>query len=89
MTWSVKERKKECEPDYLFQIFSEKEWEEYPFAGEEKLQWFRDARLGLFFHVGISAVGGVDIGWPRQTHKLRIRDKERCRMRYMTAGPDR
>lgn len=70
MTWSVKERKKECEPDYLFQVFSEKEWEEYPFAGEEKLQWFRDARLGLFFHVGISAVGGVDIGWPRQTHKL-------------------
>lgn len=52
MTWSVKERKKECEPDYLFQVFSEKEWEEYPFAGEEKLQWFRDARLGLFFPCG-------------------------------------
>lgn len=71
MSWSViKKEGSVYEPSYLFQPFTEEEWQAYPFAGEEKLKWFRDAKLGLFFHVGISAVGKVDIGWSRQTHKL-------------------
>lgn len=41
-----------------------------PICGGEKLKWFRDAKLGLFLHVGISALGKVDIGWSRKTHKL-------------------
>ena len=71
MSYSVlrKEGKKHL-PAHLFQEFSQEEWESYPFAGEEKLRWFRDAKLGLFFHVGISALGKVDIGWSRHTHKL-------------------
>lgn len=58
------------EPYYLYQPFSQEEWNAYPFASEEDLQWFRDAKLGLFLHVGISALGKVDIGWSRRTHKL-------------------
>lgn len=61
---------RKLEPFYLYQPFAQEEWDNYPFASEEELQWFHDAKLGLFLHVGISAVGGVDIGWPRQTHKL-------------------
>lgn len=71
MTWSiVKNSPKGCNQAHLFQEFTQEEWEAYPFAGEEKLKWFKDAKLGLFFHVGISSVGGVDIGWSRHTHKL-------------------
>lgn len=71
MTWSVlKNGKKGCNQEHLFQVFTQEEWDAYPFADEEKMKWFKDAKLGLFFHVGISAVGGVDIGWSRHTHKL-------------------
>ena len=53
-----------------FTYFSEQEWDEYQFATNEDMQWFRNAKFGLFLHVGISAVGMVDISWPRATHKL-------------------
>lgn len=70
MGWSIKEDGKQHTPENLFHIFEREEWDSYPFAGEEKLKWFRDAKLGLFLHVGISAVGKVDIGWSRHTHKF-------------------
>lgn len=71
MSWSKKiEQGKEYEKDTAIQYFTEEEWNAYPFAGEEKLKWFRNAKLGLFFHVGISALGKVDIGWSRETHKF-------------------
>lgn len=70
MGWSVREDGKKHTPEDLFHVFEKKEWDSYPFAGEEKLKWFRDAKIGLFLHVGISAVGKVDIGWSRHTHKL-------------------
>lgn len=60
----------EYKPTTLIQPFTDEEWNRYPFAGEEKLKWFREAKLGLFLHVGISALGKVDIGWSRHTHKL-------------------
>lgn len=53
-----------------FTYFTEKEWSNYPFASESDLQWFRDAKYGLFLHVGIAAIGMVDISWSRKTHKL-------------------
>lgn len=69
MPYSVLEGSAAREPFYLYQPFSREEWERYPFASEEDLQWFRDAKLGLFLHVGLSALGKVDIGWSRHTHK--------------------
>lgn len=53
-----------------FTYFSEEDWNAYPFAGREDTTWFREAKFGLFLHVGISAMGMVDISWPRATHKL-------------------
>lgn len=53
-----------------FNYFSEEEWNAYPFQSEENTQWYREARYGLFLHVGISAVGMVDISWSRKTKKL-------------------
>lgn len=71
MPYSILEgSRSNAEPFYLYQPFTQKEWDAYPFASEEDLQWFRDAKLGLFLHVGLSALGKVDIGWSRHTHKL-------------------
>ena len=53
-----------------YNYFSQKEWEAYSFAKEEDLRWFKDAKFGLFLHVGIAAMGMVDISWSRSTHKL-------------------
>ena len=32
-------------------------------ATEKKMQWFKDARLGIFIHWGIYAVNGIDESW--------------------------
>lgn len=32
-------------------------------TGNDKLQWFRDAKLGIFIHWGIYSVNGVDESW--------------------------
>lgn len=50
--------------------FSREEWDAYEYAPPESVEKFRDLRAGLFLHVGISAVGKVDISWSRRTHKL-------------------
>lgn len=53
-----------------FTYFPDEDWNKYPFANEQDTKWFRDAKYGLFLHVGISAIGMVDISWTRTTHKL-------------------
>ncbi|MCB9024646.1 MAG: alpha-L-fucosidase, partial [Lentimicrobiaceae bacterium] len=30
---------------------------------EERLAWFKDAKLGIFIHWGIYSVGGIDESW--------------------------
>ena len=52
-----------------FTYFPDEEWNKYPFASERNTRWFRDAKYGLFLHVGISAIGMVDISWTIKTHK--------------------
>ncbi len=53
-----------------FTYFTDEDWNRYPFASEQNTKWFREAKYGLFLHVGISAIGMVDISWSRTTHKL-------------------
>lgn len=36
----------------------------------DKMQWFRDAKLGIFIHWGIYSVDGVDESWSFYNHKL-------------------
>ena len=37
-------------------------------AREERLEWWRDAKLGLFIHWGPASVAGVEISWARMDH---------------------
>jgi alpha-L-fucosidase len=37
---------------------------------EEKMQWFADAKLGIFIHWGIYAVDGVDESWSFYNNKI-------------------
>jgi alpha-L-fucosidase len=38
------------------------------YQNNSKLQWFRDAKFGLFMHWGPSSVKGTEISWSRQNH---------------------
>jgi alpha-L-fucosidase len=35
-----------------------------------KLEWFRDAQLGIFIHWGIYSVNGVDESWSFHNRKI-------------------
>lgn len=37
---------------------------------EERLEWFHDAKLGLFIHWGPSSLAGIEISWARESHPL-------------------
>jgi alpha-L-fucosidase len=37
---------------------------------KEKMQWFADAKLGIFIHIGIYAVDGVDESWSFHNKKI-------------------
>ncbi len=49
--------------DYLYQPFTTEEWNASSFATEENLQWFRDARYGMFIHFGLSTYQNGDLSW--------------------------
>jgi len=38
------------------------------YQNDIKLEWFRDAKFGLFVHWGPSSVKGTEIGWSRYSH---------------------
>ena len=40
-------------------------------ATDEEMQWFRDAKFGLFIHWGPAALGGGDISWCRDGEERR------------------
>ena len=37
---------------------------------KEKMQWFADAKLGIFIHAGIYAVDGIDESWSFHNKKI-------------------
>ncbi len=41
-----------------------------PAAIKEKMQWFADAKLGIFIHAGIYAVNGIDESWSFHNRKI-------------------
>lgn len=43
-------------------------------ANEAKMQWFRDAKLGIFIHWGIYSVDGVDESWSFYNKKMPYAD---------------
>src|SRR6187549_1096078 len=40
----------------------------------EKMEWFADAKLGIFIHAGIYAVDGVDESWSFHNKKVSYAD---------------
>ncbi|WP_163325406.1 alpha-L-fucosidase [Draconibacterium mangrovi] len=45
------------------QMFSVEEWDASNFATDEEMQWFNDARYGMFIHFGLSTYIGRDLSW--------------------------
>lgn len=43
-------------------------------AIKEKMQWFADAKLGIFIHAGIYAVNGIDESWSFHNKKISYAD---------------
>ncbi len=41
---------------------------------KEKMQWFADAKLGIFIHAGIYAVNGIDESWSFHNKKISYAD---------------
>src|SRR6187431_2701431 len=41
---------------------------------KDKMQWFADAKLGIFIHAGIYAVNGVDESWSFHNKKISYAD---------------
>jgi alpha-L-fucosidase len=47
----------------LVQSFTKPQWEASNFASEKNLQWFRDAKYGMFIHFGLSTHNRADLSW--------------------------
>lgn len=47
----------------FFLIFSTAKSQEKELSKEQRLEWFKDAKLGIFIHWGIYAVNGIDESW--------------------------
>jgi alpha-L-fucosidase len=48
---------------FLVQPFTQAEWEASNFAPAKDLQWFRDAKYGMFIHFGLSTHNKADLSW--------------------------
>ena len=48
---------------YLAQPFTKAEWAASNFAAARDLQWFRDAKYGMFIHFGLSTRNKADLSW--------------------------
>lgn len=58
----------EHNPPYKFQSFSPERWDASSFAPPGAIQWWQEARFGMFIHFGVASLKGVELGWGRQTH---------------------
>lgn len=62
--WSVTEDDpRPRNPSHAFEVFSKEGWNKSNFATEEDLQWFRDAKYGMFVHFGLSTYKNAELSW--------------------------
>lgn len=62
--WSILEDDPRAkQPGHLFQVFKKSEWDKSNFASGKDLQWFRDAKYGMFVHFGLSTYKNADLSW--------------------------
>lgn len=50
-------------PRHAFDVFSKEAWKQSNFASAEELQWFRDAKYGMFVHFGLSTYKNAELSW--------------------------
>ncbi|MBL7969811.1 MAG: alpha-L-fucosidase [Prolixibacteraceae bacterium] len=55
---------------HKFQRFTDQKWSETSLAKPEDMKWFTEARFGMFVHLGVSSVNGVQLGWGKETRKI-------------------
>tara|TARA_R110000868_G_scaffold82265_2_gene232369 strand:- start:13842 stop:15167 length:1326 start_codon:yes stop_codon:yes gene_type:complete len=48
---------------FIFLVVSKSISQEQPLSQDDRLAWFKDAKLGIFIHWGIYAVNGIDESW--------------------------
>lgn len=48
---------------FKYQPFTQEEWNASNFATSEQMEWFTNARYGMFIHFGLSAYVEKDISW--------------------------
>lgn len=62
--WSViEDDPRERNPKRLYEVFTKEAWNQSNFASEEDLQWFRDAKYGMFLHFGLSTYKNAELSW--------------------------
>ena len=62
--WSILDTEDKAEePFYLQQKFSKERWNASNFASEKDLEWFKDAKYGMFIHFGLATYIGKDLSW--------------------------
>jgi alpha-L-fucosidase len=50
--------------DYLYQVFTPKEWDSSNFATPQQMKWYNEARYGMFISFGLSSYVNKDLSWP-------------------------
>jgi len=59
---------------YFATLYSNAQSKIDPASIKEKMQWFADAKLGIFIHAGIYAVNGIDESWSFHNKKISYAD---------------
>jgi len=50
-------------PRHAYEVFSLEAWDKSNFATPQELQWFRDAKYGMFVHFGLSTYKNAELSW--------------------------
>jgi alpha-L-fucosidase len=62
--WSIlKDDPRARNPGHHFQVFTQEDWNKSNFASEKDIQWFRDAKYGMFIHFGLSTYENAELSW--------------------------
>lgn len=48
---------------YLVHVIPDQEWDSSNFATNEDIQWFKDAKFGMYIHFGLSTFVNQDLSW--------------------------
>ncbi len=60
--------------EHKVHLFTENQWNASNFAAPSDLQWFRDAKYGMFIHFGLSTHHKADLSWGT-CHTRKLPDK--------------